>query len=95
MKIKWSKTAVDNLISAIEYLEEKGYYKYAIKLESEILNAVFELPKTYLLYELDRFKLNNDNTFKAFVVDKYRISFRVNSSEIQILRIRHTSRKPK
>jgi hypothetical protein len=82
MKIKWSKAAVHNLIAAIEYLEEKGDYKYAIKLESEILKAILELPNSHLLYEIDRFKFNNDNTFKAFVIDKYRISFRVKSSEI-------------
>ena len=26
MKIKWSKTALNNLVAAIEYLEQKGYY---------------------------------------------------------------------
>ena len=95
MKIKWSKIAVNNLISAIDYLEKMGYYKYAGKLENEILNAIQKLPRTHLLYELDRFRFKNDSSFKAFVIDKYRISFRVKSSEIHILRIRHTSRKPK
>lgn len=55
MKIKWSKIAVNNLISAIDYLEKMGYYKYAGKLENEILNAIQKLPRTHLLYELDRF----------------------------------------
>jgi plasmid stabilization system protein ParE len=95
MKIKWSKTALNNLVAAVEYLEQKGYYKYAERLENEILKAIQELPRTHLQYENDRFKFNNDSTFKAFIIDKYRISFRVILSEIHILRIRHTSRKPK
>jgi hypothetical protein len=32
MNIKWSKTALNNLMAALEYLEQKGYYKYAAKL---------------------------------------------------------------
>jgi plasmid stabilization system protein ParE len=95
MNIKWSKTALNNLMAALEYLEQKGYYKYAAKLENEILKTIQALPRTHLHYENDRFKLNNDSTFKAFIIDKYRLSFRVILSEIHILRIRHTSRKPK
>ena len=95
MKIKWSKTALNNLMAAIDYLEQKGYYKYAAELENEILKTIQELPRTYLQYENDRFKFNNDSTFKAFIIDKYRVSFRVILSEIHILRVRHTSRKPK
>ena len=95
MKIKWSNTAIKNLIFAIEYLEERGYYDYAAKLESEILIGIEELPSSHSLYQEDRFKFNNDGTFKSFVINNYRISFRVKSLEVHILRIRHTSKKPK
>jgi plasmid stabilization system protein ParE len=95
MTIKWNKLAVKNLLSAIEFIEELGYLEYAQKLESEILSRISELPKNYAQYPKDRFKSNNDGTYYAFIMDHYRISFRVIEEEIRIIRIRHTSRKPK
>lgn len=94
MTIKWNKMAVKSLIAAITFIEENGYEDYAEKLESHILNLVKNLPERHLQYPLDRFRVANDGSYRAAIVDEYRISFRVKSDEIQIIRIRHTSRKP-
>lgn len=83
-----------NLISALEYIEDSGFKDYSIRLENEILTTISHLPKSYLNYQLDRFILKNDGSFRAVIIENYRISFRIKPKEIQILRIRHTSRKP-
>lgn len=46
------------------------------------------------LFELDRFKQNNDGTYRSFVVYRIRISYRVLPDEIYILRVRHCSQDP-
>lgn len=94
MTIKWNKTAIKNLLSVIEFIETNGFHKYAEQLETDILRVIRELPQNHSQYAIDRFRTANDGTFRAFIIDNYRVSFRVKPNEIQILRIRHTKRKP-
>jgi len=96
MVIKWNKTATRQLLDAIDFIENAGYAEYAIELEKEILQRIRQLPDNPNLYPVDRFrKSNNDNNYRAFTVDNYRISYRIGNNEIGIVRIRHTSRRVK
>lgn len=81
-------------MAAISFIEESGYESYAEKLEQRILSLVKNLPDKHLHYPLDRFRVANDGSYRVAIVDTYRVSFRVKPGEIQIIRIRHTSRKP-
>jgi plasmid stabilization system protein ParE len=94
MKIRWYKNAVKNLLSAIEYLENNNAKDYSEQLEKEILSTIRLIAKTPHIYPEDRFKNNNDGSYRAFVIDSYRITYRITSTDILILRIKHTSRKP-
>lgn len=94
MTIKWNKAAIKSLLNAIEFIEQNGYPGYAEALEREILQKIKNLPSHYLHFPKDKYRLHNDGSFRAFTIDGYRISFRVQEKEIQIIRIRHTSRKP-
>ena len=40
-------------------------------------------------------KIPNDVNYRAYEIYSYRISYKITSKEIHILRIRHTSRNPK
>jgi len=95
MIIKWNKTAVKQLIEAIEFIEEHEFYSYAIELERRILSRVHSLPNNYKIYPLDKYKKKNDGSYRAFETDSYRVSYRVHNNEIKILRVRHTSRRPR
>jgi len=46
------------------------------------------------VYSLDRFKTNNNGTYRAYEVYSYRISYRISKDKIRILGVRHTSREP-
>ena len=94
MEIKWNKLAVKQLMDAIQYLEDNEQYAYAEKIEKEILAKILSLPQTAKIYQPDRLKKNNDGSFHAFEVDRYRISYRKLPKEIRVLRIRHSSRRP-
>ncbi len=93
MVIKWNKAAVQQLVDAILFIEETGFYTYSEELEREILSRIRNLPENPLVYPLDKYRKNNDGTYRAFEVDHYRISYRNTKNTIRIVRIRHTRRK--
>lgn len=94
MEIKWNKLAVKQLMEAIQYLEDNNLSVFAEKIEKEILTKIKLLPQNSTIYQADRLKRNNDGTYYAFEVNRYRISYRKIKKEIRILRIRHSSRRP-
>lgn len=94
MEIKWNKTALKNLISALEYFEENDSENYSKIFEKELLEKVRNPPQTYQQYNLDKFRFHNDGNYRVLFIDSYRVSFRIKENEIRILRIRHGSRKP-
>jgi plasmid stabilization system protein ParE len=95
MEVKWNRSAIKQLLDIIQFIEENDFEDYALKVEKEILGRIRTLPETFQQYPLDRYKLNNDGTFRAFEFERYRISFRSKTTEIRILYIRHTSRLPR
>ena len=94
MEIKWSKYALEQLDKALDFITEKGFITYATELEEAIIQRVEGLVENHSIYPIDRYKKDNDGSYHAFEVGDYRVSYRVKNSEIRIIRIRHTSRKP-
>jgi plasmid stabilization system protein ParE len=92
-QVVWDKKALNQLKEAYDYLKEKSVVA-ANKVRTTILNEAKNLNKHYDVYELDRFKENNDGTFRAFEQYSYRVAYRITATEIRILRVRHTSREP-
>jgi len=95
MKIKWNKTAIQQLLDAVRFIEENGFHSYAEQLENEILSRIRNIPQNPSIYPLDKYRRDNDGSYHAFEVDHYRVSYRAKKEEIRIVRIRHTSRKPR
>ena len=44
---------------------------------------------------LDKYKLNNDGTYRAFEKHHYRVVYRVLPTEIKIINVRHIRVEPK
>ena len=95
MIIKWNKAAVGSLVEIIGFLNENDFEDYAERLKTNLLIIIGNLPKTFGLCRPDKYKHNNDGSFRAFEYENYRVSFRIKNEEIRILRIRHTKRRPK
>lgn len=95
-KIIWSS-------DALEQLEDIHFYilfeSKSIRIADKVIDAIFdstEILKTQPeIYKLDIKKNHNDGSFRAYFVYDYMISYQITSDCIQILRVRHTSRKPK
>ena len=88
MVVVWNLNAKLELKRVYEYIL-KDSWQNAIKVRQEIIDAVLSLPE-----HPDKHKINNDGTWRAFEIDRYRISYRVKKDQIRIIRLRHTSRSP-
>lgn len=80
MVIVWGKQAKAELRKAYEYILQDSYQN-AMKVRQEIVNAVLSLSANPEKYSLDKYKKENDGTWRAFELHRYRISYRVLPSE--------------
>lgn len=95
-KIIWSS-------DALEQLEDIHFYilfeSKSIRIADKVIDTIFEsteiLKTKPEIYKLDTKKRNNDGSFRVYFVYDYMISYQITLNQIQILRVRHTSRKPK
>jgi len=46
------------------------------------------------MHRLDKYRNNNDGTFRAYEIYRYRIAYRVTEGQVIILRVRHSSMEP-
>jgi plasmid stabilization system protein ParE len=91
--IKWNKRAITQFDEAIEYIESDSSAN-AEKVKKEILLTIDSLLQHPEKYNPDKYKTQNDGSFRAFELYHYRISYRYKGTEIRIIRIRHTKKNP-
>ena len=93
-KIVWSITALKQFEAAINYIGEDSIQN-AEKVRREILEKIQNITANPEIYYTDKYKTNNDASYRAFELYRYRIAYRFKEKGISIFRIRHTSREPK
>jgi plasmid stabilization system protein ParE len=94
--IVWTETALNQLETIYFYiLESSKSVSIADKVIQNIMDAVSILNKNSEIYETDEMKYSKDDNFRAFEIYKYRISYKITSDTIYILRVRLTSRNQK
>ncbi|MEN9908893.1 MAG: hypothetical protein RLZZ540_2042 [Bacteroidota bacterium] len=94
-KIIWSSNALEQLEDIHFYiLFESKSIQVADKVVDKIFDSTKILKTKPEIYKLDTKKDNNDGSFRAYFVYDYMISYQITPDYIQILRVRHTSRKP-
>lgn len=75
LSIKWNKRAIRQLDEAIAYIEQESLAG-AEKVKKEILIKIDALQKRPEQYARDKYKSENDGSFRAFELYHYRISYR-------------------
>lgn len=70
-------------------------YQNAEKVMTDILASTRKLAANPEMYPPDKYRNNNDGSFRAYEVHHYRIAYRITEKEIIITRMRHTSMEPK
>jgi plasmid stabilization system protein ParE len=93
LKVVWSEDSLFQLKNSLKYLKDESP-KSASKVKSILLKTAKELSKTPEVYALDRFRKDNDGSFRSFEKYSYRVTYQVKETQILILRVRHTSREP-
>ena len=93
-KGKVDKAATENFRSAIDYISEDSI-KNSERVKQEIISQTKSLAVYPERHPLDKYKLNNDGTYRAFEKYRYRIVYRVLPTEIKIINVRHIRVEPK
>lgn len=93
MVVVWSNSAKSELRKAYEYIALESLQN-AKMVRDTLIDLAIDLVKHPEKYPLDKFKQNNDGTWRAFEKHHYRISYRILKDQIRIIRIRHTSKSP-
>jgi plasmid stabilization system protein ParE len=93
LKVIWTRSARFQLKDACDYIK-KDSLTNSEKVRKKILAASMSLSSQPKKHPLDKYKINNDGSYRTFIVYRYRISYRIQESEITILRMRHTSMEP-
>ena len=93
MVIVWNLKAKQELKKAYQFISKESYQN-ATKVRQEIIDAVLNLPYHPEKHPSDKYKKNNDGSWRAFEINHYRVSYRVKKDQIRIIRLRHTSRSP-
>lgn len=89
----WSKKAKNELQKAFLYILLDSLQNAEL-VRDDIIDITIDLAKHPEKYPPDKFKKDNDGTWRAFEKHHYRVSYRIAPDEIRIVRLRHTSKSP-
>ncbi len=92
-QIVWTKRSEKQLENAYKYICEDST-KNAAKVIEDIVKAAGKAINNPEFYPPDKYKTNNDGTYRAFEKHKFRIAYRFKSNVIRILRVRHSKMEP-
>ena len=95
-EIIWTQTTLNQLENIYFYLlEETKSFEIANKVVDEITDEVSILKTKFEIYEVDELRIPIHQNYRSFEKFSYRISYKITTDAIYIIRIRHTSRKQK
>jgi plasmid stabilization system protein ParE len=93
MVVVWSKGARLELKKVFNYIALDSL-KHAILVRDEIIDLTIALSKHSEKYALDKYKIDNDGSWRAFEKYHYRVSYKITATQIRIVRLRHISKSP-
>lgn len=93
MVVVWSDSAKAELRKAFEYIALDSLQN-AQMVRDTLINETIELAQNPEKHSIDKFKKDNNGSWRAFEKHHFRISYRILKDQIRIVRMRHTSRSP-
>lgn len=93
-EIVWTKRAQLHMRNAFEHIREDSP-KNAMKVLEDIVAAMHKAERNPEYYNADKYKINNDGSYRAFEKNKFRVVYRFTGKIIRVLRVRHTKMEPK
>ncbi len=93
-EIRWPLKVQKQLEKVYQYILSDSPQN-AEKVKEDILSSTRRLGANPEMHPPDKYRINNDGSFRAYELHHYRISYRVLAKYILVVRIRHTSMEPK
>jgi len=93
-RIRWHNPAKRQYVAAIEYILEDSVQN-AEKVEKRFREKLAQIASLPYVHPPDKYKIDNDGSYRSFTVFRYVVSYRVTKYDIRILRVRHASMKPR
>ena len=93
-QVVWTKRSQQQIKTAYNYMKEESLSN-AIKVVEDIITSVNKAITNPEFYGPDKYKINNDGSYRAFEKHRYRIVYRFTKNIIRVLRVRHTKMEPK
>jgi plasmid stabilization system protein ParE len=93
MVTRWSSTTEMQLKKAYLYIR-KDSYQNALKVRYDIVAMSESIALNPERFPPDKFKTNNDGSYRAFELHRYRISYVILKEVVLIVRMRHTAMSP-
>jgi plasmid stabilization system protein ParE len=92
MEVIWDNDALRVFDEFLNYVSEDSPANASIvaKAVIEVFNKIQQYP---YIFPSDKYKSNNDNSYRAFELYRIRISYRVEADRILIVRCRHTKQR--
>ena len=72
-EVKWPLQAQKQLVKIFEYILP-DFYQNAQKIKDDILSSTRKLAANPEMYPLDKYRKNNDGSFRAYELHRYRIA---------------------
>jgi plasmid stabilization system protein ParE len=89
----WTPGAEAQLLKAYLFIL-KDSPQNAQKVKDQIIDLSIQLAQNPERFPLDKYRRNNDGSFRALEIYRYRVSYRVQKDYILIVRLRHTGMTP-
>lgn len=92
-EVVWTKRSQKQMRQVFRYIS-KDSPKNALRVVLEIAEAVEKAIPNPEKYAPDKYKTDNDGSYRALEKHHYRVAFRFSKNTIRVLRVRHTSMEP-
>ena len=93
-EVVWTKRSQKQMRQVFKHIS-KDSPKNASKVILEIAEEVQKAIPNPEIYGPDKYKIDNDGSYRAFEKHHYRVAYRFSKNIIRVLRVRHTSMEPK
>jgi plasmid stabilization system protein ParE len=94
VKIRWDTEARNSFRKYLKHIK-KDSLQAAEKVKDDVLMAIGGLVDHPEKFPPDRFKKDNNGSFRAFEKHSCRVAYYITETEIRILRVRHVKQEPK
>jgi plasmid stabilization system protein ParE len=93
-QLVWTRRSQQHMMALYKYIHEDSPQN-AAKVVNDIVAAMEKAIDNPSYYNPDKYKIENDGSYRAFEKHRYRIIYRFKNNYIRVLRVKHTSMEPK